>query len=351
MGDEIDVGDLESETPTNREAHLRNLNAGLLRQIKSLQEQLGNREEFIAEVCGSIVAQEPYPPFSYPKRKAKHSSPVVPVLVLSDWHIGEVVNANEVEGFNAYNWEIAQAGVFGLVEDFLRWVEIQRSFYPINECALFVLGDMISGDIHGELIATNEFPLPVQTANAGNLLGEVFRIISGHFKKVTAYEVAADNHSRLQKKPQAKQKSQNSMGYLVHEIAGRFAGKCKNFKPVIADGMKMVAKVNGRGFLLEHGDNLRGVLGIPFYAYARSIGREATKRMGTNLGFDFYVTGHFHTPCIIEGRTIINGSLSGTSEYDHAAGRWARPCQVAFLTHPHHGIFNFTPFVRRDVKK
>ena len=46
----------------------------------------------------------------------------------------------------------------------------------------------------------------------------------------------------------------------------------------------------------------------------------------------------------IEGMTIVNGSLSGTSEFDHSCGRHASPCQVAYLMHGKHGLFNLVPF-------
>lgn len=331
----------------NRLESVRSEAQALARDNKNLRKQLGGAAELVSQVVGAVDRLVPYPVFHY-KTNPKTSSAVVPVLCLSDWHIGEVVSPDETEGFNQFNWRVAKNGVLGLVQDFLNWVQIQRTFYPIHECAVFCEGDFVSGDIHSELQVTNEFPLPVQAAKAGWLLGEVFRILSAHFSKVTAYEVAADNHGRLQKKPQAKQKSANNMTYLVHVIANSAVESCKNFVPVMSEGMKAIAKVNGKRFLLQHGDNLRGVLGIPFYAFAREIGREATKRMGNlALSFDYMVIGHFHSPTFLEGRTIVNGSLSGTSEFDHACGRHAVPCQVAFLVHPRHGIFNFTPFSRR----
>lgn len=348
--DEIDISEVAEESP-NKIAHLKKANANLMSENKKLREALGDREEMVEQVCGAVTALEPFRKFEYARIKSKTTSAVVPVLKLSDWHIGEVVLADETEGFNQFNWDIAQAGVFGIIADFLKWVEIQRSFYPIKECAVFCEGDWVSGDIHDELKATNEFPLPVQTARAGALLGEVFRILSSHFSSVTAHQVGADNHGRLQKKPQAKQKASNNMSFLVHEIANAHASRSGNFKANTAVAMKMVAEVNSLRFLIEHGDTLKGWMGLPFYSFAREIGREATRRMNTDKGFDFLSVAHFHTPCFIEGRTLLNGSLSGTSEFDHACGRTSKPCQVAFLTHPLHGIFNFTPFVRRDVTK
>jgi len=311
--------------------------------IARLRNALGSRQEFADSVCASVAAMEPFPLFAYraPKGSPK---PIVAVLKLSDWHIGEVVKTSETGGFNRFNWAIAQSRIHNIVRDFCEWVDVQRNFYRIDKCAVFGEGDYVSGDIHGELLATNEFPLPEQTAKAGLLLGEVLRILCGRFKEVEAFLVGADNHGRLQKKPQAKQKTSNNMSFLVHALAKSHTAMCKNLRMTVSEDAKLLCNVNGKKFLIEHGDNIRGVLGIPYYGIGRLIGKEGTRRMNTDKGFDYLSIAHFHCPAIIEMRTLVNGSLSGTTEFDHGQGRHARPSQVAFLVHPKHGVFNWVPF-------
>lgn len=108
--------------------------------------------------------------------------------------------------------------------------------------------------------------------------------------------------------------------------------------------MSHLATIANHKFLISHGDTIKSQLSIPYYGVARLLGREARRRMNTGLGFDFQLIGHFHVPAFVEGQTIINGSLSGTSEFDHSCGRHAGPQQVAFMIHPEHGLFNLTPF-------
>ena len=331
-------------------AALRAANKELSRDADKLRVQLGKQRLFSEQVAGSIKALDPYPYFRY-SRAQKTCNPIVPVLEISDLHVGEVVQPNEVEGFNKFNWAIAQAGLFGIVTDFLQWVEVQRGFYTIEECAVMLKGDYVSGDIHAELLATNEFPLPVQTANAGTLIGEVLRRVAGHFKRVTVWGCGADNHGRLQPKPQAKQKAANSMSFLVHHIAASAVSRCPNIRMELSEGIKQLATVNGKRFLIMHGDTLKGWAGLPWYAFAREAGREAIRRMFTSKGFHYLGIAHFHTPCFHEARVLVNGSLSGTSEFDYGCGRHALPCQIAYMVHPSFGVFNFTPFIRRDVKQ
>jgi hypothetical protein len=335
------------QTEAEKIDHLRRQIKALTNQNQGLRVKLADKTEFLHELQGAVTAATPFPREQYPKqtKKPQYSSEVVPVLMLSDWHIGEVVNANETEGLNAYDLEIARSRMFTIVDAFIRHVNAQRQIYKIKEAVVFGLGDYVSGDIHPELQATNEFPLPQQTAEAGSLLGEVIARIACCFDTVTTYCQNADNHGRLQKKPQAKQKGGNNMSYLVHTIAEAHARKVTNAKFVHTEGAKLLANVNGKRFLLEHGDAIRGWAGFPYYGFGRMAGLEAQRRMlRPEIAFDYQCMGHFHVPAVISWKIYVNGSLSGTSEFDYICGRHADPAQVGFLVHPQHGIINWNPF-------
>ena len=202
---------------------------------------------------------------------------------------------------------------------------------------------MVSGDIHEELKITNEFPLPVQTEKAGNLLGEVLLILASQFKKVYVWEVSADNHGRLNKKPQYKQRALNNMSYLVHAIANAKVAHCKNVIIKATDGIKLVADVMGSKFLIEHGNDTKCYMGIPYYGIERSTGREARRRMNTDKTFNYRSIGHWHVPAVIGNQIFVNGCLTGTTEFDHALGRCAAPSQCAMFVGSH-GHFGWTAF-------
>jgi hypothetical protein len=329
-------------------AHLRKAAAKADNDNRRLRIKLGERQEFLESLQAAVAAATPQPPVSYNHiRASKTNTPIVPCLNISDLHIGERILAKETEGFGRFNWHIAQERLHNIVRNFLRWIEINREYYRINECHINCLGDYISGDIHDELKVTNEFPVPVQTAKAGLLLGDIFVQLSARFKVLVINEVGADNHGRLQKKPQAKQKTSNNMSYLVHTIANERASRCRNIHFNIAEGAKILVNINTKKFLMEHGDNIRGWAGFPYYGMGRMRGKEAQRRMNTRRGFDYWLMAHFHAPAIIESVILVNGSLSGTSEFDHGQGRYAGPAQVAFMVNPKHGMFNWTPFTEK----
>lgn len=318
----------------------------LRRQNKRLMEDLGGEEDLVQKVKAFLQVDPPYKFRPYPSlAKVKD---VAVVVQLSDWHIGEVICDDEIEGVNAYNFEIARRRIFEIVEDILKWTQTMRGGYRIDELHLFCLADWSSGNIHEELIATNEFPAPIQAIKAGKLLGEVFRLVESHFKRVVAWEVAADNHGRLTTKVPYKKRAENNWSQVTYAVANEVASRCTRLNMQVAPGIKTVADVKGFKFLLTHGNDMRSWMGLPFYAIQRMFGREAEKRMRlrriSELSFDYGAIAHFHVPTVLENKVLLNGSLCGTTELDHANGRFAPPAQCAFLVSPTHGYFNWTPF-------
>jgi len=309
--------------------------------VKTLLKERGKYKAFISDLKASITAVEPYP------KKVLHidqtSKPIAAVLKLSDWQIGEVIEESETEGFGEFNFNIAEIRVFYLVEKFLTWVDMHRKAgYNVKELHVFSEADLVSGNIHYELEVTNEFPVTVAAAKAGLLLAEVIAQLSSSFEKVFVWEMSADNHGRLTRKNQAKQGALNNYSYLAHVICNETLKKHKNVEIHLGEGTKLLADVVGKKFLISHGHHIMGQMGIPYYGMERDKSREAVKRLNTDKTFDYISIGHWHVPAIISQNILVNGSLTGTTEFDHMQGRHARPSQVSFMVHPDHGLFNWT---------
>lgn len=311
--------------------------------ISKLRCMIGSKEQLNHELIELIPKLDPYLPTYKPRRGGlKVSSNIVTVIQFGDWHIGEVTDATMTRGYGEYNYAIAQKRIFDMVDAMMRWVELHRSNYRINECFILDLGDNISGDIHDELRVTNEFPVPVQIIKAAYLKSEVYRRIATHFKKVHVEFVVPDNHSRKTKKPQSKQSGENSENLLVGHITKVQLSKIFNIDFNLHLGYQALVDVNGRRYLCEHGNRIRGWAGIPWYGVDRKIAREAKRTMHDH-GFDKLLIQHFHTAMFMQ-HAIVGGSLSGSSELDHQEGRHDGPCQCAWMAHPKHGEFDWTPF-------
>lgn len=259
-------------------------------------------------------------------------------LVFSDWHIGEVISKDAVGSYGGFNYDIAQKRLQEIVFSMLNWIKRERP----SEVVLLFLGDYISGNIHDELLHTNEFPEPVQAINAGSLVAWVVEEFAKKSANVRVCGVAADNHGRLRKKPYHKQKSLANYSYIVLEFAKQRTENIKHVNFEIYPAAKTTIKAGGKKLLLMHGDGIKSWGGIPYYGLERASMRESifAKHFPAHT-FDYMVLGHFHVPCKLGSNILINGSLSGTSEFDYSCGRFSAPCQIGFKLEPNFVFLEF----------
>ncbi len=319
----------------------------LTRQIDEIREGEGKIEAALNEMTEAIALAPP-PPRVYqpPKGKAIVEHPCSAVLHLTDWHYGAVQGAAEIEGFGEFSPEIARARLLDeLAPSFIDWVTLHRKSYRIDECVVPVTGDLVSGDIHEELRVTNAFPSPVQAVGAGFLLRDLLTLISPHFARVRVECITADNHSRLTRKPQAKEAGLNSFSYCLAFLAKEATRNLANVEFNIYPQLSKSIEIAGMRYLIMHGHTVLGWLGFPYYGVERYIGREALKRMNAPAEMRFHkaLIGHWHAP-LRHAKYLIGGSLSGTDAYDHGAGRESAPTQTAWLIHPKRGEFDWIEF-------
>lgn len=313
--------------------------------LTNYRKEHGKLQVFFESVMRAIHPIEPLKQVKFTRTKG---TPIMPVLHITDTHMGAVQEPYEIEGFNSFNPQICVDRSLDFVKRSVEWIEMHRNSYNISECTILMTGDLISGDIHDELKITNAFPSPVQVVEAAAMHAQQIGLLAAVFDKVTVEFIAEDNHARLTKKPQAKEAGRNSLNYLVGELCKAYLSQHKNVDFRVHAMLEKVVDVNGRKYLICHGHNVRGWMGVPWYGIERKVGKEAQARLqlimqevsrADEIGFHKYVFGHFHTP-FDSPLYSCGGSLSGTDAYDHQAGRYSNPCQSAWMTHPKHGEFN-----------
>jgi len=321
------------------------------RILDSYKRDHGQLEIFFDALIGTIVPIDPLP-LIYTPSFEKGSSPVEAVVQITDGHMGAVQEADEVEGFNEFDPVICRSRQLDYINRFCKHTDRKRLSHDINTCHAIVTGDLISGDIHQELQVTNAFPVTVQVVEAAKVLSEQLTILCQNFESVVVHFIGADNHGRLTKKPQAKQEGYNSLNYLVGVLAQAYVKKFPNLEFNIYPMHEKVVTCLNRNYLITHGHSIRAWMGIPWYSVERKVGKEAQARMQlimdqklkmSEVGFNKFIFGHFHTPI----DTIMyscSGSVQGTDAYDHAAGRYAPPSQSAWYIHPKYKEFGRVDF-------
>jgi hypothetical protein len=264
----------------------------------------------------------------------------VPTLFASDFHWGEVVDSTQIGGVNEFDMAIAHERLRTLVEvaiDLLRNHIAQDGEYP---GIVFPLGgDMVSGDIHEELSATNEQEMmPVVVDLWGALVWAIERL-ADEFGQVFVPCVTG-NHGRNTKKIRAKGRVYTSFDWLLYQfLAKRFEGDPR-VKFLIPNGSDAYYSVMGHRYLLTHGDQFRGGDGLigALGPIIRGDHRKRSRNSQINQEYDTMLLGHWHQLIQLQ-RLIVNGSLKGYDEYASTNNfPFEKPRQALWLTHPDHGI-------------
>jgi hypothetical protein len=206
--------------PSNEVRFLRGRVAELESLMRREQRISGEYNEALSAVIEAVPVASPQP-LIYEPRKSRGAveSPVTMVAHATDWHIGATTKPEYVEEFGSFSYSEAVSRIAAFKEKLTNKAETVRSSYKCDECVVIGTADWVSGDIHEELVRTNEFPCPVQAVKAGFLLGDLLIGLASHFKTVRAEILTAGNHDRVTKKSQCEQGALNSWGFITVSIA------------------------------------------------------------------------------------------------------------------------------------
>jgi hypothetical protein len=268
------------------------------------------------------------------RKKTEH----VFVLDWSDLHAGEVVSLEETGGLNEYNWEIMLKRQDRLREALFSYQDNRP--YPVKKLHVFALGDMLSGNIHGELEATNEIPLAEATVQLGLDGAEWLESLAERFDLIEFAGVVG-NHPRAHKKPWAKQGYDNADWTSYHVMATSLKKNKRITFDIPKANQHRVIVADKFPNLLWHGDGVRSSMpGIPWGGVSRRVNALRHQYAAANLPIDYFHNGHFHQANAVEqGRIIVNGSVKGVDEYSlKAFGGGQPPCQVLSTFHPNRGL-------------
>jgi hypothetical protein len=307
-------------------------------EILDLRAENGKLRERIAllEQIDSIPVHPPKWTLRKPKG-SQHRGIVT--LMLSDAHWDEVVEPSEIEGVNAYNREIAIKRLKRVIEG---TVLVTRQYYAglkYEGLVLMLGGDLLSGNIHEELVETNEdtvigsidFWVDQLVAFIGTLADEFGRV---HVPCVVG------NHGRNTRKPRAKLRVRDNFDWLMYRMASRFFKNDGRVTFDIPESSDCPVKIYDTTFRLSHGDQFRGGSGISGMFAPLMLGhhRKSQRQASLHRPYDWMVIGHWHQYWTGQG-LIVNGSVKGYDEYAYVSNfRYERPIQAMWVTTPENGL-------------
>ena len=318
-----------------------------------------SQEEVILEAVKKFTIpfaeQKPYVK-KFPVGSIKGNTPQTVVAPLSDTHIGEYVDYEEMAGLNSYSFDIFNRRLYGWASQLLTLVELRRRSVPIEKLTIPMLGDMISGDIHDELIKTNLDNCLQQMIRGANLIAQALMFLAPHFKEIDVSCVVG-NHGRMARKPPMKNKYMD-WDYMLYQWIAAFCKEQSNITFHIPKSYMSIIEVCNRNILIMHGDNIAGGGSIAsvtrLLTSLRSVvqfrkGLEdeiehlngiSKERMPST--FDSVMIGHFHRCDELDigtGQALIVGCMKGGDEFAlQRLGAITKPQQIVTYWHPKYGM-------------
>lgn len=327
--------------------------AGLRAELAEAQSE-ASTAEVIRELVGTAkmdLTELQLPKWLYAAKTTK--APGVPKLFLSDFHWGEQVRKEQVGGVNSFNLAIARNRLRAVVNTTISLAKILSPEMDYPGIVMPLAGDMVSGNIHDELAATNELNTMPTLMDLYTHLAPAITLMADTFGNVFIPCVSG-NHDRDTKKTWAKDRNHTSFGWLLYQFLAVAFANDKRVTFYIPDNSDALYRIYDLRYLTTHGDQFRGGDGIigPLGPITRGAQKKLARNQAVGQDFDIMEFGHFHTRMITATKRG-NSSLKGYDEYAAASNfGFERPSQNFTMTHPDHGIsFDAAVYCDGIVKK
>ena len=312
--------------------------ASLGKAYRKVVKQRAIEERFVAAIREAVNGMPSVIPnkVSIPKSKVSEEAAV---LLISDSHVGEVVDYNEMMGLAQYDFKTFTIYAQFLVDTVLDIIGKMRSGFNIQDLHIHMLGDMVSGIIHEEFMETNDPNIFHSTFGTAHVFAQVVCELAPHFRRIYI-DGCIGNHGRYGKEVKFKQKW-NNWDYIVYTALATLLVNQKNVTCNFPHAAFIKKDIYGFTHFLSHGDGITQHYGIPYYGVKKMTGNITSAFAARGEYINFFNLGHFHTKATEEryaGEVLMNGSWKGGDEYSfhklHVAGE---PKQVMYGVHPTRG--------------
>jgi hypothetical protein len=234
------------------------------------------------------------------------------IMVLSDMHFNSLINHDDVQGQEEYNFKIAESRVDKVIEACILQKETASNLVIAN------LADEIEGIIHnGDL--TGEISTAESVVQLASILSSKIISLSKAYTTVKYLHVSS-NHPRFTDTPATRKKKYDFSYILTHLIKEM----CKDYTNVYVDIETDVYKsipIGDKYIGMFHGDTVRG-----YNATVKSSVIKVESIFENIFGSKplHLISGHTHSFKVgttsSNGMAITSGSMVGVNEYVHASG-------------------------------
>ena len=244
------------------------------------------------------------------------------VLHLSDGHHDQVVTPGECGGLETYDFPISCCRAERLIDTTLQWTQetlAHSHTFPVLNVLAY--GDFTSGEIHGAADRSYFKRVMKNCIATGKLHALMYRDLAPHFDQVNVVYVPGNHGRRSPKKNYHG--AHDNWDYLIAKMAETYCEDIENVSFLIPDCWSVNLDINGIGFNIAHGDDIRSSLGIPFYGLQRRQGQlQALAPFQEGPRVRYFCVGHFHQKGVMgkhDTEIIMNGPWPATDAFAYNA--------------------------------
>lgn len=319
---------------------LRSTIARLSRQLQKAKDRGEELVEAVYRAARDASSGLTIPPVAAPKKDSRKKGEQVAVAVLSDWQLGK-----QTPGYSS---EICEERIERYADKLETIVGMHREAIPIKTLKVYLLGDIVEGEMifPGQAHLIDSSLYQQMTVDGPRILCNFLRRALTMFESVHVVGVIG-NHGSLGGRARKDYNGESNADRMLYNICRQIMGGEKRlswYVPWEKDERAWYAvdRIGDHGFLLAHGDQIRGggFGGFPFYGLAKKTWGWAVG--GVPEEFNEVLIGHWHQPTRVTLNTItarVNGSTESHNTYaQEQLAAVGRPSQWLLMVHPKHGV-------------
>ena len=278
-------------------------------------------------------------------RKRSSDSHATAIVLLSDWHVEELVPPESVMGRNDYTLAIADRRLAELSDRMERLIRHERHLAKIDRIVIAALGDFISNSIHEDQAEMAQLqPMPA-VRWAGERLREIIDRASSLADEVIV-ATAVGNHGRSTHKIRlGATEQETSYEQNLYEMMAAYETR-DNVTWQIGRGYLNVVDLDGYKVAFHHGHAIKGNVHVG--------ATRAIAQWQRSCPVDFHCFGHHHQFSYCRGKYLSNGSVIGYNAYAlRCRLEFEPPCQaLAVIDHHRQEVTRAIPlFCDRDLQE
>jgi hypothetical protein len=274
---------------------------------------------------------------------------VAVICPCSDWHCEERVFPAAIHNLNSFDLEEAEKRIKRLFSKIVELIEWQNHFAPVVELWLPLLGDLMTGYLHDDLVESNSLtPVEACVFLRDQVAGGIDFLVK-ETKLPIAIPTCNGNHGRTTQKMRIKTSAKNSYEWLLYKTLEKLYQGHERVAFQVGEGYLNIQNIMGRKVRFHHGDGIRyqgGVGGISI-PVNKAIGQWDKVEM-----CDLDVFGHYHQFRWDYPKWVCCGSLMGYTEFALSIkADWQHPTQTFIVLDKDYGVTNAFPIFLTPPKR